>query len=175
MMEMMTSGWQPVPFFFPENDGSFPNAEKQTDGIFLYENGAFTEASWADKTAKNSRSAVTADLNRDESWDVVVNLIDGPVEVYWGSCDGSSFIDVRLEDSKGNKAGLGATVEVKAGDTTWTRWMTSGFGFGSSGPTELHFGLGTRSQVDSITVTWADGEQSVFLDVPTKRKLVISR
>ena len=36
------------PIFFPENDGSFPNAEKQTDGIFLYENGAFTEASWAD-------------------------------------------------------------------------------------------------------------------------------
>ena len=53
--------------------------------------------------------------------------------------------------------------------------MTSGTGFGSSNPSELHFGLGTRSQVDSITVTWADGEKSVFLDVPTKRKALISR
>ena len=163
------------PIFFPENDGSFPNAGKQTDGLFIYENGQFSEASWAPKEAKNSRSAVAADLNRDGFWDVVVNPIDGPVEVYWGSCDDSGFVDIRLEDSKGNKAGLGATVTVKSGDTTWTRWMTSGFGFGSSGPNELHFGLGARSKVDSISVTWADGEQSVFVDIPSKRKLTISR
>lgn len=163
------------PIFFPENDGVFPNAEKQTDGIFLYDNGSFSEPAWSFSDTRNSRSAVAADLNRDGFWEVIVNPIDGPVDVYWGVCDGSGWIDVRLNDSKGNRAGLGALVEVKAGDASWTKWMTSGAGFGSTAPAELHFGLGSRSQVDSITVTWSDGEQSVFRDVPTKRKVVISR
>jgi enediyne biosynthesis protein E4 len=163
------------PIFYPENDGMLPNAAKQMDGIFVFENGAFVSPPWAFTDVRNTRSIVSADFNRDGSWDVVVNPIDGPVEVYWGVCDENNWVDVRLKDTKGNSAGLGATVVVTSGGEQWTRWMTTGGGFGSTTPSELHFGLGSLTTIDEIRVTWFDGDTSVFKELPTNRKVLITR
>jgi hypothetical protein len=38
---------------------------------------------------------------------------------------------------------------------------------------EQHFGLGSASQVDQLTITWPDGKQSDLGIVPANQRLVV--
>ena len=53
--------------------------------------------------------------------------------------------------------------------------MAGGTGLGSSGPMEVHFGLGDVTEIDRITVYWPDGEETVIQDIGTNRQVWILR
>jgi hypothetical protein len=58
---------------------------------------------------------------------------------------------------KSNRDGFGARVEVKSGSQLQSAEVRANSSFESASDPRLHFGLGTATRVDSITVHWPSG------------------
>lgn len=130
-------------------------------------------AAWGLYRPSNSNGAVYADLDDDGDLDLVVNNVDQQAFVYRNNSKGQHYLAVRLEGSSGNTAGIGAKVEVTSDKLTQTREMYPNRGYLSSVDPVLHFGLGARSQVQSVRVTWPDGTVQTLSDVPGDQRLVL--
>ena len=72
-----------------------------------------------------------------------------------------SWLQVELEGTHSNPDAFGAVVRATVGELTMTRILHSGYGFGATDWTVLHFGLGDADHVDELTITWPDGEGTV--------------
>lgn len=57
-----------------------------------------------------------------------------------------------------NRAGIGATIHVHAGEKTWLRHVSGGNGHGCQESQTVHLGLGATPTIDSITVKFPGGE-----------------
>ncbi len=129
----------------------------------------------------DGRSVVLVDLFDRGALDVVVANQRGPLLVY--SCEppaGRHWVKVSLEGSAGptpspgadpqlrrsNRSGIGATVEVKAGDVHTVRVVDGGSGFCSQNERRLHFGLGDEERLEEVVVHWPSGRKTVLRDLP---------
>ena len=122
-----------------------------------------------------SNGAAYSDLDLDGDLDLVVNNINQEAFLMENIGEAGNFISIQLEginefyNTKGSKVtvfnnGLPQTIEKQT-----TR------GFLSSSTHKLHFGLGQRTKVDSIQVTWPDGKRQVVNDSEVNQHLIISR
>lgn len=71
-----------------------------------------------------------------------------------------------------NKAGIGATIQIKAGNYTAYRVVSGGSGMGSQDMLWQHFGLGSRTSLDSVIVFWPSGKIQKFANVPANQVLL---
>lgn len=85
---------------------------------------------------------------------------------------GNFWIDVKLTGAQAsNLDGLGAKVEVKAGDL-WVERETLGLqGSSSQGNVSAHIGLGLRGKVELVRVTWPTGIRQTFTDAAANSTL----
>jgi enediyne biosynthesis protein E4 len=65
---------------------------------------------------------------------------------------------VKLTGRTSNRSGLGASVKVTAGGSTYTKVMDGNSGYLSHSLYPLYFGLGAAEAVDSIDVMWPSGK-----------------
>jgi D-serine dehydratase len=67
---------------------------------------------------------------------------------------------VRLIGTRSNRNGFGASVRVTAGGETQTQMLRSGSSYLSQSENVLTFGLGSRTQADTLEVRWPSGAVS---------------
>jgi len=84
------------------------------------------------------------------------------------------WLQVRLGGTKTNRDGVGARVEVLAGDLRQVDEIHSGRGYQSHFGSRLHFGLGQRDRVDRLAVHWIGGGVDVLEDVGVDRLITIT-
>ncbi len=155
-----------VAFFDADNDGFLDMLiAGSTDdelGIetglrLLYNNGSgsFLDASYLIPNNLGSIYQVeVADYDNDGDIDIFAATSRGQIQLLRN--DGgniNNFLNIRLAglrtgSSKNNYFGIGAKVEVKAGDLYQVRYMDQ--------PT-AHFGLGNRDGADVVRVLWSNG------------------
>lgn len=128
---------------------------------------------WGLQRPSNSNGAVYADLDDDGDLDLVVNNVNQSAFVYRNNNADQHYLSVVLEGAKGNLAGIGARVEVTADGETQTREQYPNRGYLSSVDPVLHFGLGARTQVQSLVVTWPDGTAQTLENVDADQRLVL--
>ncbi|ANM29483.1 hypothetical protein ABI59_07635 [Acidobacteria bacterium Mor1] len=112
-----------------------------------------------------SRSSVIFDLDGDGDQDVVTaEFNDGPMVLIsdLAAKTSVSHLEIALEGSRSNRAGFGARVEVKSGDTTWTKVHDGKSGYMSQSQMPLYFGLGDAEQADEIVVSWPSGQKDII-------------
>lgn len=112
--------------------------------------------------ALGTRSSVILDFDMDGDLDIITNEFNGPPMVLVSDLAARHevhFLTVALEGTRSNRDGLGATVRVKAGSTTWTKVHDGQSGYLSQSAMPLYFGLGDVDVVDEIEVTWPSGHQ----------------
>ena len=104
-----------------------------------------------------SNGAAYVDLNNSGNLDLVVNNINAPASIYRSHArqiNKNHFLTVQLRGSGANTAGIGARVEVtQKGEKQVVEQMPTR-GFLSSVDPRLHFGLGSSSTIDTLTVIW---------------------
>ena len=110
------------------------------------------------------RGITFGDLDADGDEDLF--LAADTSRVYLNSTVGASRLEVRLRALGLNPDGIGAVVDVVAGELRQTRELQPTFGYCSQGPLSLQFGLGATNRVDTLRVWWADGQVSVQTDMP---------
>ncbi len=158
-------------------NSSFANPDDQPDALWLNTDGALSEvgAEWGIDAIANNRGLVVADLNGDGWLDTLRRSpLEGKAVIHHSRCGEAAWVSVRLEAVGGNRSGIGARIVATEGGVSQTRWISSGStGLASGGPLLAHFGLGSTSILDALTVYWPDGDVSAFTNIPTRQALVV--
>ena len=109
-----------------------------------------------------ARGACFADYDNDGKVDAyLVNLGASGTLLHNISADTGHWIAVKLVGSKSNRDGIGARLEVTAGDKRWSAERVAATGYLSQDDVRVHFGLGAVGTVDKITIHWPDGRVQI--------------
>ena len=136
------------------------------------------------------RSAIFADYDDDGRVDVFVTVNGQQVEDGQGNNifdpnqgkgilfhneteSDNNWIKVRLEGTKSNRDGFGATVSIKAGSIKHKQALVSGQGYFSTHAKEIYFGLGSVKSIDKIKVSWPSGMDQTFENIPANQTVYI--
>ncbi len=127
-------------------------------------------------------SLAIGDLNHDgrqdlyASYSLLFNESSHRPDAVWlnQTNNGHHFIDVRLAGVGSNLSAVGAKIIVYTQGMKQIREIFSGSSYGIQHTLTQHFGLGTATKVDSVTILWSSGVtetiQSPFID----RTLVVT-
>jgi hypothetical protein len=122
----------------------------------------------------SSRGAAFGDFDNDGDLDVLVMNMNEPPSLLRNDYAGKNgWLEVKLEGTRSNRAGLGATVVVTAGGRRQARVALSQSSYYSHDDLRLHFGLGTAATADSVEVRWPSGAVDLLKDVAGRRLVTI--
>ena len=105
-----------------------------------------------------SRGLASADVDGDGRVDLLITRTNGPALLLRNeTAQPGHWLGLRLVDRRGSPVVLGARVEVRAGDRTFSRHTRSGGSFLSQSALDLHVGLGAWSGPVMVAIRWPDG------------------
>jgi hypothetical protein len=111
------------------------------------------------------------DWNGDGLEDVAISHLDAPLALLTNTTAGAGHsVAIRLYGTVSERDAIGARVTVRSGDWTLTRQLTAGDGFHASNERLLTFGLGTRKEVDELTIRWPSGLQQHAFELAADRR-----
>ncbi|WKK66675.1 FG-GAP-like repeat-containing protein [Lutimonas zeaxanthinifaciens] len=158
-------------FFDFDNDGfqdilaTGEMDDPQKSGLMLFHSdgsGGFENISQLFPENKfNGRDLEALDYDGDGDRDVIVALTNGQVKLFRN--DGGNLnhfvnmklVGLRTGSAKNNYFGIGAKVEMRAGDLYQSMVVTD---------PNIYFGLGDRARADIIRITWTNGvPQNILL------------
>lgn len=157
-------------FFDYDNDGfqdliiTGESEEKDGKGIFLFRNdgkGGFRNVSdLLPDEPKAGKQIAVFDYNEDGDLDLVIAGLNGGAFLLRNDGGNNNhyirmqLFGLRAGSAKNNHFGIGAKVEMRAGDLYQTMVVTD---------PDIHFGLGSKPQADVIRITWTNGvPQNIF-------------
>jgi len=184
-------------FFDYDNDGDkdlfianghlFPQLDRANLGVSyaqtnqLFENlgdGTFDEVSEVSgeglRVKKVSRGASFGDYDDDGDIDILVlNLNDLPTLLRNEGGNKNNWLMVKTVGVKSNRDGIGARVEVRAGDLQQTGEVRSGSSYLCHNDLRVHFGLGQRATVDLLEISWPSGLVERFENISSNQVVVV--
>jgi enediyne biosynthesis protein E4 len=121
-------------------------------------------------TPHSSRGAAFGDFDNDGDVDVLIMNMNEPPTLLRNDAAGTNgWIEVQLEGTRSNRAGIGATVTATVGGRKQAAAVLSQTSFYSHDDLRVHFGLGAASRVDALEVRWPSGGTDVLRDVEGRR------
>lgn len=132
---------------------------------------------WGIDMASNSNGAAYADLDNDGDLDLVINNINLPAFIYQNTAsekNKNQFLKIKLNGAGKNTQGVGARVWLYSKGKLQYLEQNPSRGYQSSVSPVLHFGLGTRGQIDSLKIVWADGKQQTLSNIKPNQTLVLA-
>lgn len=108
----------------------------------------------------DARQVEVADYNQDGDLDIYLVDLDGKMKLLRNDGGNANhhlkvkLVGLRTGSGKNNYYGIGATVEVRAGDLYQLKSIQN---------PETHFGLGVREKADVVRILWTNGvPQNIF-------------
>ena len=125
-----------------------------------------------------SRGAAVGDFDNDGRLDILVSNNGQASQLLRNHADGagsgsSHWLEIFLIGTKSNRDGVGARVKVTAGDLVQYDQRKGGMSYQSAQDPRLHFGLGSRTKVDSVEIRWPSGAVTGLEDLPSDRVVTV--
>ena len=151
-----------------------PNFAYRNLGELKFENMA---EAWGLGEAIHSNGAAYGDLDNDGTLDLVVSNVNKPASIFRNMgrtlSPENHFIQLTLEGKGANTAGIGAQIQVMAGEELFYTEQIPNRGFQSSVDPKLTIGLGKHNLIKKIKVLWPDGKYTLLENVPADQLLML--
>jgi hypothetical protein len=121
------------------------------------------------------RGGVYLDFNNDGCVDLFVSNLGQGARLFENMCvSGNNWLVVKTVGTTSNREGIGARITVEAGDTTQIREISSGRSSLGQNMLGAHFGLGSATVVDTVSIRWPSGEVQTLTGVPVNQRLAVT-
>ncbi|MEL6820971.1 MAG: VCBS repeat-containing protein, partial [Calditrichota bacterium] len=144
----------------PQQNGVF-----RSSGDLTFENVA---ESWGLDEPVFSSGSAYADLDNDGDLDLILNNVNGPASLFRNDLNVEttdstrSWLGIKLVGNKLNPFGIGAKITIYSGSKQFMQEQFPTRGFQSSVDPVMIFGLGNITEVDSLIIRWATGEEELI-------------
>jgi len=166
-----TNGWNLQEF------GDFLNDESRA--FISNEGEQFTQQAEALglNDIEQGRGIVCDDFDNDGDIDILQlhgnNL--NALSLWQNNYDGpNGYLKVSLQGEAPNTQAIGARISIIADDVTYVKDVTLGSNFASHNSTIQHFGLASANSVESVIVSWPNGEQTELTSLAINQTVRIS-
>jgi hypothetical protein len=112
--------------------------------------------------ARSSRCAAVADFSGSGRLDIITNNFNDRPYYFRNRFPTRHFLEFRLHGTTSNRDGIGAIVRVHAGKEVLTRQVNSAGGYLCQSSKQVHFGLGDRTAIDRVVITWPGGRKQII-------------
>ncbi len=120
------------------------------------------------------RSLVRIDWNRDGREDVCVSQLNEPAALLTNRTERpGNYLSFRLVGVDSSRDAIGTSIRLQSGKQTWLRQLTAGDGFQASNERCLVFGIGEKTKVDLVEVTWPSGLRQDFENLAVNRQWLL--
>ena len=121
-----------------------------------------------------SRGAAIGDFDNDGDLDILVNNNgQAPQLLRNDGGNANHWLQVLLIGTKSNRDAVGARLKLTAGDLVLYDQRKGGMSYQSAQDPRLHFGLGARTKVDALEITWPSGATTKLSDLKADQILAI--
>ncbi|WP_139955935.1 VCBS repeat-containing protein [Flavicella sediminum] len=151
----------PIANYAFKNNGDFSFSNKTKD--------------WGLDEKGFSNGFTYADLDNDGDLDIIINNIDQPASIFINEANTSrNYLKIKLKGTPSNPFAIGAKITVHTNKTSQTQEITLTRGYQSSVEPISHFGLGKEHTIETIEITWADGNQQILNTITANQTLEIT-
>lgn len=121
-----------------------------------------------------SRGACFADYDNDGKVDAFVVNLGAPATLLHNvTQNGNHWLTVKLKGKKSNRDGIGAHLELVAAGRTQIAERFAGSSYLSQDDGRIHFGLGSATKADKLTIHWPSGQTQVLENLSVDRILAV--
>jgi enediyne biosynthesis protein E4 len=136
-------------------------------------------AQWGFDLPSYSHGAAYADLDNDGDLDLVINNLNREAFIYRNTSEKrlpkNHYLRIRLRGKTGNPYGFGTKVSLYYDGQQQFTEHSPYRGYQSTVENTLHFGLGKVTKVDSIRITWLDGQSQVLTNVAADQVIIAAQ
>jgi hypothetical protein len=148
-----------------ENDGkgNFSNAGPKVSQYF--------------SEKRSGRGAAFLDYDNDGMLEIIVSHVDKKATATLLKSDGNgnSWLGITLRGAHGPASAVGALVTIKSGGKTQVLVNQPANAYLSWNDPRMHVGLGKSSKIESLKITWPQGESEIYENLKPNRYMVITQ
>lgn len=150
-----------------------PNVAFKNLGNFEFED---ISKRWGFDDPSFSNGSAYADLDNDGDLDLVVNNVNAKAFIYENTTDTlqQKSITIKLEGKGKNTKAIGAKAEIYYNNQYSILENYPSRGFQSSVSNNLLFGVNNTNSIDSLVITWPDGNKSFYKKLKTNKTYIFS-
>jgi len=120
------------------------------------------------------RGLATADFDNDGDIDFAVNVRgDYPELMRNDGGNANHWLEVLLIGTKSNRDGTGSVLQLRSEGLVHVQQAEGGGSYMSASDPRIHFGLGKRTKIESLVITWPSGRVDKLTNVPIDRIIAV--
>ncbi|MFL6308263.1 MAG: CRTAC1 family protein [Candidatus Sulfotelmatobacter sp.] len=120
------------------------------------------------------RGLATADYDNDGDIDIVTNNRgDFPSLLRNDGGNANHWLSVQLIGTKSNRDGIGSSLKLTCTGFVQVEQAKGGMSYMSASDPRIHFGVGKRSKIEALEITWPSGQVDRLTNVPIDQVIAI--
>ncbi|MGB9461686.1 MAG: CRTAC1 family protein, partial [Candidatus Acidiferrum sp.] len=120
------------------------------------------------------RGIATADYENNGDIDIAINNRgDYPELLRNDGGNANHWLEILLIGTRSNRDGIGALLKLTSEGFVHVQQAKGGMGYMSASDPRIFFGLGKRSKIESLEITWPSGQVDKLTDVPVDRIIAV--